>query len=138
MNPLDRQIAEAEAKLCTLLHEVHNTDIFERARLYVAKFSNGRPLSEWIHDEKVPAKDRATVSRTLVEILLTKQYDRLPLPAQETPVESKATARPAPAVTPSEEPPAVLTADEIRALVHKEVQFQLAKVFETVARVLRE
>jgi hypothetical protein len=153
VNPLDRQIAESESKLALLLREVKGTPVFERAKLYISKFSNGRPLSEWIHDDKVPVKERATVARTLVEILLTSQHDRLPTLADvepgavEAPKEQAAPAAPTPVATPAPAPDQ--TEDEladlspaqqelVRRIARSEARKELATLFDRIAKVLRE
>lgn len=150
VNPLDRQIAESESKLVLLLREVKGTPFFDRARLYIAKFSGGRPLSEWIHDDKVPARDRATVARTLVEILLTKQFERLPevegeTPAPPAPAEIPAARPPAPAATSAPESDEDEVSDLspahqelVRKLARSEARKELANILETVVRVLRD
>lgn len=156
---VDKQIAEAESKLVLLLREVKDTPVFDRAKLYVAKFSGGRALSDWIHDDSVPLKERATLAKALVEILLTKDYSRLPEvaePAQQipaavpvvtpsqsqTPGQTAAPASPPPTPTPpaSAEPERgeMPAPDELRAEIRRQVRHEFADLLERIAKVLRE
>lgn len=152
MNPaVEKQITDAEQKLVVLIREIHNTPTMERVNLWIARMTKDRKLSEFIHDANVPAKDRVAVARSLVDILLTKQYDRLPelkpaetvttpptlktpspAPASSTPLASTPTAeRPA-------EPPEVPAPDELRAEIRRQVRHEFADLLERIAKVLRE
>lgn len=123
----DKPLIEAEGKLTMLLGEIRGTPLADRVKLYVAKFTAGRPLAEYLHDYTVPLKERVSLAKALVEILLKQDYTRLP----DVPV--------APVVaTPEIEPESnddtpIFTRADVDRICRK----QLAEVFETIARVLK-
>ena len=140
----NKPLAEAERKLTMLLLEVRGSEIAERVRLYVAKFANGRNLSEHLRDESIPAKERAVLAERLIEILLTKDYGRLPeIPA--APAVKKGNAggdSEARAVAPTASDSAVSddapAPDELREMIREEVRREMAGMLEMIARALRE
>ncbi len=123
----DKPLIEAEGKLTMLLGEIRGTPLADRVKLYVAKFTAGRALAEYLHDYTVPLKERVSLAKALVEILLKQDYTRLP----DVPV--------APVVaTPEIEPESnddtpIFTRADVDRICRK----QLAEVFETIARVLK-
>lgn len=125
----DKAIAECESKLIALIGEAKQTPgLFERVELWVARMTSGKKLSAYLHDESIDGKDRVTVAKSLVQILLTQEHDRLPAvgePPVPVPAEKNAEAEaPAP--------------DEIRAMIRREVRRELAATLETIAKILRE
>ncbi len=78
MSQLPKALADLERDLTLLLLEVRGTEIAERARLYVEKFAAGRALSEYMHDESMPVKERAALAGNLKTILRDRDYERLP------------------------------------------------------------
>lgn len=152
----NRALAEAEAKVTMLLLEVRGTATHERAKLYVAKMTNGRTIAEYLHDEAIPIKERGALAQTLIEILLTRDYSRLPeLPPMQngnghavSPIVSVRTEPSAARgsrvesaedlADDEDENDAPMTHDEIAQLVRAEVRRELAGVLELVAKVLKE
>jgi hypothetical protein len=152
MSPaVEKQITDAEQKLVVLIREIHNTPTMERVNLWIARMTKDRKLSEFIHDANVPPKDRVAVARSLVDILLTKQYERLPElkpmenanhpPASKTPTPAPASS-PSIASVPSQErtaePPDMPAPDELRAEIRRQVRAEFADLLERIAKVLRE
>jgi hypothetical protein len=156
----NQALVAAEGKLTMLLLELRGKVEHERARLYVTKMTGGRTLAEYLHAEAVPIKERAALATTLIEILLTRAYDRLPeLPtmqngnhASRIPAAPDRT-EPAPASGRGVEPTAEIPDDEaeddeadspplsraeIERIVRAEVRSELASVLELVAKVLKE
>lgn len=130
----NRALAEAERKLTLLLLEVRGTATFEQVKLYVARFTNGRLLSDYLHDDNVAPKERAALATALIEILLTKDYSRLPaLEPAKAPAEATS-----PAVPEAATEDTVPALDEIRTMIRDEVRRELANIFDIAARVLRE
>lgn len=156
---VDKQIGEAEGKLIALLGEAKDTPgLFPRVEAWIAKMTGGRKLSAYLHDAAVPPKDRITVGKTLVDILLAKDYGRLPEVGADAKVEADfaamqvardneaAEGRRVAQVEAEEKrrvaaeeadalPPAP---DELRAQIRAEVRKELAAVLQTIAKVLRE
>lgn len=135
-----KQIAEAQGKLVALLGEIRGTPEAERVTLWVAKMAAGKKLSEFIADASVDVKDKVTVLRSLVDILLAKAYERLPeLPGAEiAPATVVTTARPQAEAPGDDEAPgdsSAFTPAQLAA-IRREVRRQLAAVFGTMARVL--
>jgi len=146
----------AEGRLHNLLLEHRGTPIFERVKLYVAKFAGGRKLSEYLADAAEKEEDKLRVVSTLVAILSAQDFSRLPelpvmengnapLTAREAPVDrliaerqAMIDANEARISEPPEDDTTPLTADEIRAIARKEARAELADVLERVAKVLRE
>lgn len=118
MNP---RLAEAEGKLRFLLLEIKDTPEFDRANQYVGRFTKGVPLDLWLRTETIPVKERALLVDTLTEILLTKDYSRLP-GAVVTPVE----------------PPMPTTRRELEELIQQRVRIELSDTLALIAKVLRE
>lgn len=161
----NQALVAAEGKLTMLLLELRGTATLDRAKLYVAKMTGGRTLSEYLHADAVPIKERAALATTLIEILLTRAYDRLPeLPPMEngnrvsrTPFGSDR-VQPSPASVRGVEPTAEISDDdsddeeddddeadelplsraEIERMVRAQVRAELAGVLELVAKVLKE
>ena len=138
MNTNNRALCEAEKKLTMLLMEIKGTPTSERVKLYVAKMTGGKLLSAYLHDDGIPPKERAMLAETLTDILLKREYDRLPVmeikgeaatvvEIDETPLADKAEALGM--NVRLEDPDA-----KMRAAIRRE----LAGIFETLARVLRE
>lgn len=141
----NKSLAEAERKLTMLLLEVRGTEVAERVRLYVEKFASGRKLSEYLRDETAPVKERAALATTLVEILLSKDYSRLPeVPGGWKPTgngsgNGHAAVRQPRAVAPMvDEPDEMPARDELREMIREEVRKELAGILETIAKALRE
>lgn len=147
----NKSLAESEKKLTMLLLEIRGTATAERVKLYVAKMAGGKLLSEYLADASVPVKERSTLAESLVEILLTKEYARLP----ELPVARKVVPAPfsmaaaermvaalpdprLPDVPEDHSPPDLPPPDELRAMIRAEARAQLASVLEMVAKALRE
>lgn len=143
----NKPLAESERKLMLLLMEIRGTATAERVRLYVAKLAGGRKLSEYIADETVPVKERAGLASALIEILLKKDYSRLPElermengnspapTASLVPIEALRPIAPIETPEPDDEFP---TREDIRELIRAEVRRELANIFDIAARVLRE
>lgn len=145
--PANKHLADAERKLTFLLQEIRQQPEFERVKLYVARMTGGKLLSTYLPDESIPIKERAMVATTLVEILLTKAYDRLPeiapiengnaapLPAKsEVPVVA---LRPGAAPCDDAEEISPALREQIRAEIRAEVRRELADVLQTIAKVLK-
>lgn len=56
----DKQLAEVKA----------DAAIYPGVLTWIAKFTGGRAISEWISDGKVEIKERVMVARNLVDLLL--------------------------------------------------------------------
>lgn len=121
---VEKQLAAAEGKLLLLMAEVRqDATLYARVQLWVGKFTGGRPLSDWLHDETVPLKERVMIARSLVDLLLAKHFDRLPsLPAGQERAGAKCRSPELPA--------------DMRAFVRAEVRKELADVFNRIAKVL--
>lgn len=149
-----KQIAEAEGKLVSLLSEIRGTATFERVQLWIGKMAGGKKLTEYLKEPDRPDSEKLTVVRALVDILLEKNYARLP---ELTPMESANVATPARGQVPAavasvrviepndapgeaEQPPAFTAAQmaAVRAMVRAEVRRELAQVLTTIAKVLSE
>lgn len=130
----DKQLAEAAGKLTVLLGEVRgDAAIYPRVLQWIAKFTGGRPISEWLADGKVDAKDRVMVARNLVDLLLAKDYSRLPLvPALEAIADAEAVKEFKSLNRFENDTPA--SRENIRKIVREE----LAALLTTIAKVLRE
>lgn len=163
-NVVEKQITEAESKLVLLLREVRNDKpaVFERVQLWIARMCSGKKLSDFLHEEKIQARDRLTVARSLVDILLTHQFDRLPeltpmengnAPAPQASDIPPSALKPQPPQVPAPASPPQITADpaassdgerempapdELRAMIRREVRYQIADLFERMAKVLKE
>lgn len=107
-----------EVPLSILLMEIKGTEIRERVDLYVKRVTNGFTFQELLETDILPDKEKIWVQERLAEILLAKDYSRLPEIQAET--------------SDLEAPD--LTRDDIRRIVRQE----LAAVLETIARVLKE
>lgn len=134
MNPVDRQITQLEGKLAVLLAEIRGTDLHARAEAYIGKFSNGRPLAEWVRDRDVPVKQRAAGVEALIEILLRQEYDRLPVLTERVVKGIAPDGVPIIEEEPASESPSPLTEERVRLIIRQE----LASVLETIAKVLKE
>lgn len=151
MDPIaNKSLTALESKLALLLAEIKGTPEFERARAWVARMTGGRALSEYLRDESVTVKDRAALADSLIEILLTRAWDRLPEaePGAEAPAVQVAEGPGAPnggvmTVSPEsgrviampEDPPEdSMTPEEVRRIVRRE----LAAVLLSIAKVLNE
>lgn len=135
-------IQRVEGRVQLLLLEHRNTPTFERVRLYVAKFSGGRKLSEWLADADVPENEKMRVMSSLEAILSAKDFGRLPeLPIGGTePVLAVIDELPATKLNGDdhEDEFTALSPNQIRAIARREARAELADVLEKVARVLRE
>ena len=144
----NKLLQEAEGKLTMLLLELRCTPEFERVKLYVEKFANGKKLSEYLRDESVPVKERAMLAESLTEILLKREYDRLPeLPAASNGngggngngAHKRTVAAPKVDVSANEsEAPESPALDELRQMIREEVRREMAGMFEMIAKALRE
>lgn len=145
-----RQISEAEGKLVALFGEIRNTPTWERVQLWVAKMCGGRKLSEYLKAPDPTPSEKLMVVRALVDILLTKTYDRLPELTPMEPANVAAVARvpvPSPVASvrviqpeaaPDESaPPQAFTPAQIAA-IRAEVRRELAAVLATISKVLAE
>lgn len=125
----DKPLIEAEGKLTVLLGEIRGTPLADRVKLYVAKFTAGRALADYLHDYAVPLKERVSLAKALVEILLKQDYTRLP----DAPVVAAPAVVSPPAVeVESDDDQPIFTRAEVERICRK----QLAEVLKTVARVL--
>lgn len=130
---IDKQIADAEAKLTLLLIEVRETPVAARVQAWTARMCGGKKISEYLHDEAIAVKDRVMVAKALVDILIQKEFSRLPV------VEAPTPAPVAVAETPDimdDISPAQL--EVFRQIARSEARRALADVLESIARVLRE
>lgn len=134
LTPLD----VAQNKLHTLLLEHRDTVTMERVKLYVAKFSGGRKLSDYLADASVPDADKLKVVGALTAIVTQRDWSRLPeIPAMVEVKPTNGTAHEA--VTDDEEgDDAPLTAEQVKEIARREARAELADVLERVAKVLRE
>lgn len=135
-------IAHAEGKLHTLLLEHRGAAVFERVKLYVAKFSNGKKLSEYVADPQTKDEDKLRVLNALVGILEMREFDRLPtVPAMNDglkPTVDVVDEIPAPRNGEEHEHVEPDPVEQMRAIARKEARAELADVLEKVAKVLRE
>lgn len=129
MTTINPQLVELENKLTMLLLEIRGAPEFSRVTRYLRKMTGKDKLSDYLRDEKVPLKERAMIASLLTDILLTKDYSRLPeLPATEAHGQ-----RLEPQADSEDEDDDSDKETEVRRIVRSE----LAGVLETVAKALR-
>ena len=139
----NKALADLERKLTVLLQEIRQQPEFARVKLYVSKMTSGKLLSEYLHDENVPCKERATLAESLVEILLTRDYDRLPAVEPASKKEAVIATLEEEAESLSTEPEEdevnnPLTRAQIEQMIDSRVKLKLSEVFATIAKVLGE
>jgi len=147
MNFTATPLQRAEARLQTLLLEYRDTAILERVKLYVAKFSGGKKLSEYLSDPEILEADKLRILGSLTSIISSGDFSRLPeLPGvdglkphvviiDEPPAPTNGVHQEA---VEEDEPEEPLTMAQIRAIARREARAELADVLEKVAKVLRE
>lgn len=114
---MNTALIKLEQDLTLLMTEIRNQPEHERAMAWMRKFTANPTLPEFLHDETIEVKQRAMVAQSLVDILLGKQYERLPILE--------------PADLPTDGLPP--DSDEIRRIVRRE----LAIAMEAIARALK-
>lgn len=135
---LSSPVETAYRNLRTQMLEYLRTPIEERVNLYVAKFSGGKPLSEYVANAEVKDEDKLRVMGALSAIISSGDWSRLP---EIDPI------RGGPNVAAEEDRLANGEAHEhvdedpmaqMKAIARKEARAELADVLEKVAKVLRE
>ena len=148
MNPIfEKQLAELERKLTLLLIEIRGQPVYERVEAWIDRMTGGKKLSDFMHHDETPIKNRVLVAKSLTDILLAKQYDRLPanetikgavitgLPDSDPPLFKPVAGAPKPKESKTlTDSPLPLTEEQIRKIVRHE----LAAVLQSISKVLRE
>lgn len=167
MSVPSKQLAETQAKLATLLTEIRGTPLQERVNAWINRMAGGKKLSQYLDDAGVPLADKLTVARNLVDILLAKDYTRLPemtpapvtpnpivvtvpddssviRPADDVPVPARITGlgHGTVAVTPDEPaddlPEIPGVTPAVRDYIRREVRRELGVALAAIARVLAQ
>lgn len=144
---MNASLTELEGKLTMLMLELRGTPTFERVKLYVLKMTGAKLLSEYLHDGAVLVKERAMLATTLIDILLTRDYSRLPeLPAPSPVIAVKevetlggrGAESPAEEADEDDETEITMPRAEIERMIRAEVRRELGNVMELIAKVLKE
>lgn len=134
MTPTPKALNDTLAKLHTLLLEVRGTPTSARVDLYAGRFCGGLTLMTYLQGS-APLRERMTLATALVEILLSRDYSRLPeLPAIEN-VKVLSDGR---SPGDDEDEPETELSAEVRELVRREVRKELSAMYATLSRVLGE
>lgn len=124
---MNAEILALEQKLTLLATELIGKPEFDRVKLWISRVCGTPKLSDYLRDETKSLKERIGTAEALAEILIGKQYDRLPVAAPTvTPV--------ARADTPEAADEPRFTESDVRRIVRQET----AAVMEAIARVLKE
>lgn len=138
MPPPNKALSDTEAKLTTLLLEIRGTPTAERVKLYVSRMTGGKLLSEYLHDETIPVRERGMIATTLVDILLGKDYSRLPdLPGAPAAPAAKSEPVAVEPVSPSVDTFTPEQREAIRATVRAEVRRELGEVMLMIGKILK-
>lgn len=127
-------IETAHRNLQSLLREYRGDAIHTRIDLYVAKFSGGKTLTDYLADTEVKDDQKIRLLQTLSAIITQCDWSRLPE------IEKMATDRANGGSHPDIEPEddTRFSAAQIKAIARLEARAELADVLERVAKVLRE
>lgn len=130
---MSTQQNEAERKLLVLIAEIKGTPIMDRVNAYAARFAGttgAKTVSEFLA-AKMPDKEKYIVTCNLVDILLAKDYSRLPSAGAELAPETEIGEED----MDDKEPP--MDRDALRATIRSEIRAELADIFEKIARALK-
>jgi hypothetical protein len=128
----EKQIAELEAKLVLLITEIRQTPLYPRVELWIERMTGGKKLSAYLRDDTTPVRDKLAMVRALVDILLGKDYGRLPVAEPVAPAPECV----APACDEEPDlPDSVFTPEQVEA-IDRAVRHELGKTLGILARAL--